>query len=77
MRLDHLLSKGRVGGEGCFIIVCSWRVNTEKLAMKRIGETRVPISNTKVKTYSAEGSILETVCENRRLPVFIGDILCI
>ena len=37
----------------------------------RIGDTPVPISNTLVKTYAADGTILETVWESRWLPDFI------
>ena len=34
----------------------------------RIGETPVPIPNTMVKAYAAEGTALETVWESRRPP---------
>ena len=34
----------------------------------RVGETPVPIPNTKVKTYAADGTALETVWESRWLP---------
>ena len=34
----------------------------------RLGETPVPIPNTMVKTQAADGTILETVWESRRLP---------
>ena len=39
----------------------------------RIGETPVPIPNTMVKTYTADGTALETVWESRWPPVH-GDI---
>ena len=39
----------------------------------RIGETPVPIPNTTVKTYPADGTALETVWESRWSPVY-GDI---
>ena len=34
----------------------------------RVGETPVPIPNTMVKTYAADGTALETVWESRWLP---------
>ncbi len=34
----------------------------------RVGETPVPIPNTTVKTYAADGTALETVWESRWLP---------
>ena len=34
----------------------------------RLGETPVPIPNTTVKTQAADGTILETIWESRRLP---------
>ena len=34
----------------------------------RLGDTPVPIPNTMVKTQTADGTILETVWESRRLP---------
>ena len=34
----------------------------------RPGDTPVPIPNTKVKTWTADGTILETVWESRWLP---------
>ena len=39
------------------------------LVAMRIGETPVPIPNTTVKTYPADGTALETVWESRWLPV--------
>ena len=43
---------------------------TEKglLVAMRIGETPVPIPNTTVKTYPADGTALETMWESRWLP---------
>ena len=35
----------------------------------RLGDTPVPISNTMVKTWSADGTILETVWESRWMPL--------
>ena len=35
----------------------------------RPGDTPVPIPNTMVKTWSADGTILETVWESRRMPL--------
>ena len=40
----------------------------------RPGDTPVPIPNTKVKTWTADGTILETVWESRWLPDFYGGI---
>ena len=40
----------------------------------RFGETPVPIPNTTVKLYTAEGTVLETVWESRWLPVLFGGI---
>ena len=37
----------------------------------RLGETPVPIPNTMVKTYAADGTLLETAWESRWLPDFI------
>ena len=34
----------------------------------RLGETPVPIPNTMVKTYAADGTALETVWESRWMP---------
>ena len=34
----------------------------------RLGDTPVPIPNTKVKTYAADGTMLETAWESRWLP---------
>ena len=34
----------------------------------RLGETPVPIPNTMVKTWAADGTILETIWESRWLP---------
>ena len=38
------------------------------LVSMRLGDTPVPIPNTMVKTQAADGTILETVWESRRLP---------
>ena len=38
------------------------------LVAMRLGDTPVPIPNTMVKTYAANGTILETVWESRWLP---------
>ena len=37
----------------------------------RLGDTPVPIPNTMVKTWSADGTILETVWESRWMPLHI------
>ena len=38
------------------------------LVSMRLGDTPVPIPNTMVKTQAADGTILETVWESRRMP---------
>ena len=38
----------------------------------RLGDTPVPIPNTMVKTWSADGTILETVWESRWMPIYGG-----
>ena len=38
----------------------------------RLGGTPVPIPNTKVKTQTADGTMLETAWESRRLPELKG-----
>ena len=38
----------------------------------RPGDTPVPIPNTMVKTWSADGTILETVWESRWMPIYGG-----
>ena len=40
----------------------------EVLVPMRLGETRVPIPNTKVKTQSADDTMLETAWESRWVP---------
>ena len=40
----------------------------------RPGETPVPIPNTMVKTWEADGTALETVWESRWLPASNGDV---
>ena len=37
-----------------------------------MGDTPVPIPNTMVKTQAADGTILETVWESRRMPGYGG-----
>lgn len=36
--------------------------------LMRLGGTRVPIPNTRVKTKAADGTILETIWESRWMP---------
>ena len=38
-----------------------------------MGVTPVPIPNTMVKTQAADGTMLETAWESRRLPQFVND----
>ena len=40
----------------------------------RPGVTPVPIPNTMVKTWAADGTMLETVWESRRLPDLYGGV---
>ena len=40
----------------------------EVLVPMRLGETRVPIPNTKVKTQPADDTMLETAWESRWVP---------
>ena len=65
MRLDHLLSKE--SSKGCFTVQLSgdWQGH---LVPIRPGDTPVPIPNTMVKTRAADGTMLETAWESRRLP---------
>ena len=37
----------------------------------RVGDTPVPIPNTMVKTYAADGTMLETVWKSRWVPEFL------
>ena len=84
MRLDHLLSKEEVGAVllfrcegGCpaasdisggrYEGVTPPEEKTFPVAI-RLGGTPVPIPNTKVKTQTADGTMLETAWESRRLP---------
>ena len=68
MRLDHLLSKEeevRV----VLLLICQEANKKEKiLVTMRIGDTPVLIPNTMVKTYAADGTMLETIWESRWLP---------
>ena len=65
MRLDHLLSKERVR----VVVYCSVTEVTKKyLVAMRSGDTPVPIPNTMVKTWAADGTMLETAWESRWLP---------
>ena len=67
MRLDHLLSKEEE--VRVLYTVESWikRFKGIPVAM-RFGETPVLIPNTKVKTETADGTMLETAWESRWLP---------
>ena len=48
-----------------------WKLVTkELLVVMRPGETPVPIPNTTVKTRTADGTMLETAWESRRLPEY-------
>ena len=69
MRLDHLLSKEEE--VRVLYTVESWikRFKGIPVAM-RFGETPVLIPNTKVKTETADGTMLETAWESRWVPDF-------
>ena len=66
MRLDHLLSKEE--SKGCFVVKSSSVSKKNISVAMRIGETPVPIPNTKVKTYPAEDTAGATLWESRWLP---------
>ena len=81
MRLDHLLSKGR--SRGCITVQLSragymagdgeqpcteQETGKEYLVAMRLRDTPVPIPNTMVKTQAADGTMLGTAWESRRLP---------
>ena len=71
MRLDHLLSKGKVGVRKSGSLMCftvEFLRGLEDLAAIRPGETPVPIPNTTVKPREADGTALETVWESRWPP---------
>ena len=65
MRLDHLLSREEVGV--VLLLICQGAKTMIPVAM-RSGETPVPIPNTMVKTFTADGTLLETAWESRWLP---------
>ena len=70
MRLDHLLSKEEKVRVALLLSLHLVEKRIEKnisVAM-RIGETPVPIPNTKVKTYPAEDTAGATLWESRWLP---------
>ena len=70
MRLDHLLSKEE---EVEIVSLFSCQKNNKIfLVAMRSGGTPVLIPNTMGKTLAAEGTILETIWESRRLPDFKG-----
>ena len=67
MRLDHLLSKEKE--EVRVVMLLSFQGKAKYLlVVMRLWETPVPIPNTTVKTYAADGTALETVWESRWLP---------
>ena len=78
MRLDHLLSKEK--SKGCISVGFSYEGNIKRfpkrleyierfcLVAMRAEATPVPIPNTTVKIRAADGTMLETAWESRRLP---------
>ena len=48
------------------------KTNVTFLVAIRPGETPVPIPNTMVKPRTADGTVLETIWESRRLPENLG-----
>ena len=84
MRLDHLLSKEEevrvLNTVQCFVESGIRKEEAVKVTRKflvsmRVGETPVPIPNTTVKTYAADGTILETVWESRWMPGFLTGLI--
>ena len=69
MRLDHLLSKGK---EVEAALLFRGRGILKVLVSIRVGDTPVPIPNTTVKPYAAEGTLLETARESRWMPKHVG-----
>ena len=65
MRLDHLLSKETSRGLFCYSVT---KGNQGYPVAIRLGETPVPIPNTMVKAQTADGTMLGTAWESRRLP---------
>ena len=53
------------------MLICPRDKGIFSVAM-RIGDTPVLIPNTMVKTYAADGTILETIWESRWLPDQMG-----
>ena len=51
----------------CFTVELS-RITLENLVAMRPGETPVPIPNTTVKAWAADGTALETAWKSRRPP---------
>ena len=51
-----------------YCLVFIRKLNKIFLVAMRIGETPVPIPNTTVKTYTADGTALETMWESRWAP---------
>ena len=68
MRLDHLLSKEMESSRGCITVDLSVDRSEKIPVAMRIRDTPVPIPNTMVKTYAADGTLLETARESRWLP---------
>ena len=70
MRLDHLLSKEK--SKGCISVGFSCKrgkyIERFCLVAMRAEATPVPIPNTTVKIRAADGTMLETAWESRRLP---------
>ena len=61
--------------EVLFSFECSARKRKKEkrfLVVMRTGDTPVPIPNTKVKTCTADGTVLETAWESRWLPDYMG-----
>ena len=68
MRLDHLLSKEEEVRVVLLLICQEANKKRKILVTMRIGDTPVLIPNTMVKTYAADGTMLETIWESRWLP---------
>ena len=68
MRLDHLLSKEERSRGFLLLSIVGLSSNLKFLVAMRSGATPVPIPNTMVKTWTADGTALETVWESRWPP---------
>ena len=64
----HLEAVGKQAFLQPILLMCTYKSNAKIPVAMRPGETPVLIPNTKVKTWAADDTILETVWESRWLP---------